>query len=417
MSRNAIAGSPGPTDAHQARAWDELLLMARAYRHWSAAELARALGREASALAVRGEARLDLVVRLADALDWPVQDVIAHLRFGAADSPPGEAAPPEDPRALREAARRASSEGRPAEAVELARAAYRSAGSPTDRAIACNREAVGWDGLGRYHEGIAATRRGLRERDASAEWRFVLRSNLACFHVALGQVEEASGLAQGLVGWFDRHPPRTAVERSALGTTLYVAGECQRRLAGALGDDAVDRAATALATLDRAGVILARLDEELGVRSYGGIANTCRAGRWEMEALLGQRDPAEVLARLTAGLDALSARDQPIVADWLESYGWWSVIGSNVALRHVRDEDRVDRYLAIFASVGLEVAERSGNWSMCERAWRIEHARRRGRSDEWLLDRDDVRAVVACMGGNPSFRATGWSILEEATLV
>ena len=37
-----------------------------------------------------------------------------------------------------------------------------------------------------------------------------------------------------------------------------------------------------------------------------------------------------------------------------------------------------------------------------------------GYATEWLLDDDDVRTVTGTMGRFPSFRETGWRILESA---
>ncbi len=46
--------------------------------------------------------------------------------------------------------------------------------SSNSRAIACNRESGGWDGLGRFTNALHAIQRGLRENDASLDWRLML---------------------------------------------------------------------------------------------------------------------------------------------------------------------------------------------------------------------------------------------------
>jgi hypothetical protein len=61
---------------------------------------------------------------------------------------------------------------------------------------------------------------------------------------------------------------------------------------------------------------------------------------------------------------------------------------------------------------------------MRERAFTLEWFRRQDvAGDEgpsfrdWMLDTEDVRVLVGTMGRFPLFRATGWRILDRATLV
>ena len=58
----------------------QLLSLAMAYRECSRKELARTLGRDPTKLVPgTGIPKLDLVVALADVLDWPVGDVVGYL--------------------------------------------------------------------------------------------------------------------------------------------------------------------------------------------------------------------------------------------------------------------------------------------------------------------------------------------------
>ena len=59
---------------------EELQALARTYRSWSMKELAAALGRQPGRLVPdSGMPKIDLVVALAKALDWPVEAVVDHL--------------------------------------------------------------------------------------------------------------------------------------------------------------------------------------------------------------------------------------------------------------------------------------------------------------------------------------------------
>jgi hypothetical protein len=59
---------------------EELQALARTYRNWSVKELAIALGRQPGRLVPEsGMPKIDLVVALAKALDWPIEAVVEHL--------------------------------------------------------------------------------------------------------------------------------------------------------------------------------------------------------------------------------------------------------------------------------------------------------------------------------------------------
>ena len=93
--------------------------------------------------------------------------------------------------------------------------------------------------------------------------------------------------------------------------------------------------------------------------------------------------------------------------------------GCNIALRGLSGPE-LHRYMAIFSNKASEIAERTENWSIRERAFTFEYLRRQrmnetlGTAPDWLLDDDDVRTVAGTMGRFPSFRETGWRILETA---
>jgi hypothetical protein len=78
--------------------------------------------------------------------------------------------------------------------------------------------------------------------------------------------------------------------------------------------------------------------------------------------------------------------------------------------------------MAICTNKAFEIAERLDNWSIRERAFTMERFRRErvteetGFEPDWLLDAEDVRLLAGTMGRFPSFRDTGWRILESARI-
>ncbi|MHC4416733.1 MAG: hypothetical protein ACYS0G_15800, partial [Planctomycetota bacterium] len=126
---------------------EQLLELAEAYRGWTRKQLAGVLGRDPTKLVPgRGIPKLDLVVALAGALDWPVGEVVAYLWNHQPD--PAESEDRERFESIDEAARCAHRSGQYRLMAELAQKAYAQATTPEQRARACNREAGAWDGLG-----------------------------------------------------------------------------------------------------------------------------------------------------------------------------------------------------------------------------------------------------------------------------
>ena len=78
--------------------------------------------------------------------------------------------------------------------------------------------------------------------------------------------------------------------------------------------------------------------------------------------------------------------------------------------------------LAILTNKADEIAHAVGSWRLHERVLTMEFARRErvadwlGAAEAWVLDRDDVRLIVGCVGGNPRFRDIGLRILRSATI-
>ncbi|MCH2140573.1 MAG: hypothetical protein MK100_06010, partial [Phycisphaerales bacterium] len=128
---------------------ERLIELAQVYRNWSRRELADALGRDATKLVpASGNPKLDLIIELADVLDWSVGDVTDCLwqGFTLEEEHASLGSFSEFDRQAGEAHRR----GAYREMIRLAGKARAAAGNPEERALACNRELGGWDGLGRY---------------------------------------------------------------------------------------------------------------------------------------------------------------------------------------------------------------------------------------------------------------------------
>jgi hypothetical protein len=373
------------------RRLERLLGLAQAYRGWSRKELARALGRDPTKLVPgTGVPKLDLVVELARVLDWPVGDVVAYLWENVAEPANGEA---------------------------------KTAKTGQQRAIACNRESGAWDGLGRYQEALEAVTRGLQETGVTADWRNMLQSNLANAYYTLWALVEARSISQDLIDRYEIEPPACKNDRMTHAFSHYVSGHTYRRLIGVEPDRARAFAERGRRDLEIGVERYRALASELDDESFLGIANTCRGGIIEVDVELGRLRPVDALEELAAGLDAVSGSEHALFGDRLESYGWWCIFGCNIALRHLTDERTLQQYMAVFTNKADEIANSTDNWAMRERVFTMQYTRWERASGitgfdiPHVIDLDDVRVITGTMGRFPTFRETGWRILQSAQVV
>lgn len=395
--------------------------LARIYRRWTKVQTAQALGREPSKVVPEsGNPKLDLVVGLAEALDWEVGDVAEGIWRDEAESYEQiEKIAERGFAVLDREAIEAHRAGEYRRMTELARALFLAAHTGSERATAANRLAGAYDGLGRYTKALAALQRGLSEPEVPSHVRMILEVNLANAHYALWHLVEACAVANGLVQRFQVRVAQSRTERVVCAFGHYVRGQSQRRLIETDPLSGNVHAEAAKADLQIAMESYGALATEFDDPSYAGVANTCTGAIIECNAALGIVDPICAAEALSVGLDQVVDVANYPPGDWLESYGWWAVFGCNVALRGLSGPE-LHRHMAIFSNKTSEIAERMENWSMRERAFTFEHLRRQrmneslGYSTEWLLDDEDVRTVTGTMGRFPSFRETGWRILESS---
>ena len=395
--------------------------LARIYRRWTRIQTAQALGREPSKVVPEsGNPKLDLVVGLAEALDWDVGDVAEGIwRDEAEVYGEIETMAERGFAILDREAIEAHRAGEYRRMTELSRALFLAAHTGSERATAANRLAGAYDGLGRYTKALAALQRGLAEPGVPAHVRMMLEVNLANAHYALWHLVEACSVANSLVERFQSRPAETRTERVVEAFGHYVRGQSQRRLIETDPLSGNSHAQRAREDLQIALTSYSTLAKEFDDASYAGIANTCTGAIFECDAALGVMDPLRAAEALSAGLDQVVDVANYPPGDWLESYGWWAIFGCNVVLRGLSGPE-MHRHMAVFSNKTAEIAERMENWSMRERAFTFEHLRRQrmneslGYATEWLLDDDDIRTVTGTMGRFPSFRETGWRILESA---
>ncbi len=428
---------------------DRMISLARAYRGWTAGELKGALGREGSrAVPASGNPKLDLLARIAHALEWEVGEVAQsvwdevhdqHDAYGDHAS----ARSPAEFSALDQLAQEQHRGGLFHDMEVTARDMRRVASSSRERAIAANRLAGACDGLGRYPRVLECVRDGLSEQNIGEDLRFMLTVNLANAYYSLWNlqeslslcgrmIEDAEARASNLSGASHRSE-LTRVRRVGRAFCYAIRGHSERRLLthceGA--HELTERARRAMNDLRHAERLYDELAEDFGDLQYAGLANTARGGVLEARVAAGVLSADDAIAEIIDNLEQAVDVEVSASPHTLESWGWWSVFGANIALRSGSEAARGcaersehEQAIAICTNKASEIAEQLNSWPMRERAFTLDWLRRERSShdkaaacSDWTLDGDDVRVLVGTMGRFPLFRATGWQILEHAALV
>lgn len=424
------------SDARRVRI-ERMARLARAYRGWNLRELHQALGREGARVAPdSGNPKLELLARLAQALDWDLGEVVERLW----DAEGGEesTAPESDGRAVGfgELDQNAQDEHRAGSFAEMertARAMRRSARTARERAIAANRLSGALDGQGRYARALDALREGLGEPEAGADIRLMLTVNLANANYTLWNLHEARSIAASVLDAFSAQSPSGRLERVAQAFGHAVAGHSLRRLAGrcASSGERESLATGAVRALEAALAAYRALADEYGDAQYEALAHTARGGLIEARVGLGELSADDGIDEILEELDRFIDLEQTSTPHLVESAGWWSVFGANIAMR--TGQGATDQSFAVCINKTAEVGEHLAHWPMRERALTLEWIRRQtiGRlhgerdgwsdqpesaSDAWILDADDLRVIVGSMGRFPFFRPTGWAIIDGAQL-
>ena len=173
--------------------------LARVYRGWSRQELASNLGRDLSKVVPdSGNPKLDLVVALAEALDWSIGDVAQCVW----DEPMGLPPCGLDFATLDAQAMEAHRAGDWRRLVAGGAMLLRAASTPAERARALNRISGGHDGLGRHGKSLECIREALSLAPLTPGLELMLRVNLCGAHYALWHVAEARASARELVEQF-----------------------------------------------------------------------------------------------------------------------------------------------------------------------------------------------------------------------
>lgn len=405
------------SDADQKARVERLLELAGIYQGCSRSELSQRLGRDVKNIVPdSGNPKLDLVRSLAQLLDWSIGDVAEAL----SGDPAGQAADIagknfEDVDADWVRLHRS---GRYSEAVDLAAAMYAIAKTPRERAVAKLRECGGNDGLGRFAQAASCLREGLEQRPLDFRLRSLLGSNLANYLYLLGHTMEARGIANELSQRVEAELDESLSSLEIRAHCRAVLGQCSRV---AIGEDELRAEVCAIDAVNNLGLAkerFAELSETEDGEHCRGLSMIAEFGQLEALCFLGRADASEAISTVIGRLDKTKTPGDKS-PDYLSALGWGCVFACNIARRHLPERE-MHRALAILTNSGYSIADRLGDWSLRERFFSIDFLQRAdvaellGRQLDWSIDEEEVRLIVGTMGRFPSFRPTGWKMLEIA---
>jgi hypothetical protein len=457
---SAKKGATMLTEEERRERITRMMGLAKVYRGWTSTQLADALGREPSrAVPATGNPQLDLLERLAEALDWETGDVadtlvrddlaeddeVADARTPVPRAGPTQRAPEivrMDPRDLSHAdfatldaaSQYAHRAGAYVEMRTIGLRMREIAANGRERATAANRLAGAYDGLGRYPRVLACVREGLAEGRIGDELRLMLTVNLAGVNYTLWNLQESYAIGRALREQFELSPAHGRIERVAEAFAASLAGHSLRRgLTRCESERAcAEQAVRAEEQLVHAERLFAQLASDFDDLQYLGLANTARGGAIEARVASGRLSPQDAIEEIVERLGNAIDLARPATPHLVESWGWWGIFGANIAMRSgvdtghasLHERDDLERAMAICTNKAAEIAEHLNHWPIRERAFTIEWFRRqqvfRAKSHEvaaWTLDTEDVRVLVGTMGRFPLFRTTGWAILKHAEFV
>lgn len=402
----------------------QMIDMAQAYLGCSKAHLAVALKRDPAKVAPdSGNPKLDLVMGISELLDWSVGDVAEALwRDPVEEALDKEPLPEKSFDELNREAIEAHREGDHKRMLRIAGFMWRMAKTPAERGKAANRTMGAYDQAGRYQKALEWARVAASESGVPETSHLNYLAHLGALNYSAWNLHEAAAIASQILRETaeDWGQPLVMMARAMAG---YVSGNARRRLMAGLPERASHLGAIALDDLRASAAVHRTLTTLRNDDRFAAIANTCDGAAVEVEFLLGRISAKEGTSLLLNGLDAVVDPATMPRGDWLESWGWWAVFGLNIAVRGLEGDDR-QRLAAVFSTKGHEIADRLENWALRERVFSLEHDLKAGPSSAeshgrklWILDREDVRALLGTMGRFPWFRRIGWEILENAEFV
>jgi len=408
MLADDIGGLEAARESLARERLEELQALARTYRNWSVKELAHALGRQPGRLVPdSGMPKIDLVVGLAKALDWPVEAVVDHLIKPADETHRSRAqdAPADYARLYNESLIKRL-ERDYAEAVRLAVRAHAAADTPTRKAAALIVEAQAHDSSGSYTEAVRCLRNAGRIDGVAVDWRMLGDANLANMLFMQGQSTHALGIASSVLEYLGSLP-ETDASRWARVMAAWTRGHALRASIPfsnfAQWKPLAESARSDFLTVRE---ITESLSSTPNARThhYGDIQASIDPVLLEVEAIC-DTDSAEQIIRMLVAIVRENGTIEPGIGD---RKAWAAIALANSVKRFLTDELQRRGILEIASGTLRAHAIVTSNWFFAHQHLEIEAERRRMFSTNGVaaraLDAMEAKLVAGVLGQVPAAR-------------
>ena len=409
MLTDEVGGLEEAREALARERLEELQALARTYRNWSVKELAHALGRQPGRLVPdSGMPKIDLVVGLAKALDWPVEAVVDHLMKPAAGTRRAtvqQDAPADYARLYNESlAKRLERDL--TDAVRLAVRAGAVADTPTRRAAALVVEAQAHEAGGSYVEAVRCLREASRIQGIALDWRLVCDANLANMLFMQGQGTHALGIAATVLDYVTTMKPTPVIEW-AKAQASWARGHAIRASIPAEHCAAWrPLAENAREDIRRVHDVTAELMSAEGGSQihYGSMHASAGAVLLELDALC---DPERADDCIRAQLEIV--REHGDLTPSIGERKAWAAVGlANSAKRFVSDEMQRRGILEIASATLRAHAVATSNWYFAHQHLELDAERRRQLAGNGVasraLDAVEAKLVAGVLGQIPAAR-------------
>ena len=395
---------------------EELQALARTYRNWTVKELAHALGRQPGRLVPdSGMPKIDLVVGLAKALDWPVEAVVDHLMkppsTGRRVSPMSDCA--NDFAKLYDQSLQKRLELDHIDAIRLAIRAGAVADNPTRRAAALIIESDAHQSVGSYVESVRCLREAIRIEGIAVDWRLYCDARLANMLFMQGQTSHALGIASSVLDYAQKVPDSVVLRTAQLlahwsrGHVLRTAIpmesiESWRSLAGSARED-----------FRKARDLCAELAEETDGKPiyFGSFLGVIDPVLLELDAVCDESQEESVVRALLA-----IVRENGSVEPTLgERKAGAAVALANTVKRFVVDEMQRRGMLEVASATLRAHAVATSNWYFAHKHLELDAERRRFLSGNGTasraLDAMEAKLVAGVLGQVHSSRGNAAEFL------
>jgi hypothetical protein len=388
---------------------EELQALARTYRNWSVKELAIALGRQPGRLVPEsGMPKIDLVVALAKALDWPIEAVVEHLvkpDTGSRGDGSGADAG-KDFSSLYTASLEKRLQRDYFEAIRLAVRAGSVADTPTRRAAASVIESDAHEACGSYLEALRCLRAGSQLDGVDLPWRLLIDSKIANILFMQGNRTQAIGIASSVLEYTSRieadHVAQLAralahwARAHALRASIPVASfEVWKPLADSAEED--------FATCAEIAEALRASEHGYGERNLT-FASSIEVGLLELRAVRSPDAGGSVLSRLLE----IVREGGDVSPGVSERKAWAAIALANTAKRTVADDMQLWGMLELASAALRAHAAATSNWFFAHQHLEIDSERRRRLGSlahgSRVLDATEAKLVAGVLGHVPAAR-------------